>query len=183
MKQLITVWFDFFPVILNCRLLSPGFLDSLGMMQRTKCGWVLRRFAISLFRFSCIYTKNSFYQFSASFWRTFAHSNEPCVAVKLSGRKLLFSSSVWFEIWTHQLKRQKKCLFIYKQTCYVKVYLATYPCQNGYSSQRVQPSVYWTISGTLQPLSHLEGLCSYPAIRWYCMAPTIKWNGFYFHSP
>lgn len=50
---------------------------------------------------------HSFYPFSASIWRTFAQSNEPCVAVKQSGRKLLFSSSVWFEIWNHQLKRQK----------------------------------------------------------------------------
>lgn len=33
---------------------SPGDFVSLGMMQRTKCGWVERKFVMSLFRFSCV---------------------------------------------------------------------------------------------------------------------------------
>ncbi len=33
--------------------IAPGVFVSLGMMQRTKWGWVDRRFVINLFKFSC----------------------------------------------------------------------------------------------------------------------------------
>ena len=37
---------------------SPGVLFSLGMIQRTKWGWVLYKFFISLFRDSCLWIEN-----------------------------------------------------------------------------------------------------------------------------
>lgn len=107
---------------------APGFLDSLGMMQRTKWGWVLRRLAINLFRFSCICTQRhsgkrcpiqscvckssliwtfiSFTCFQTPFWSL--QSNLPCVTVTLSGRKLLSSSYVWFQPLDRQLEQQHK---------------------------------------------------------------------------
>lgn len=161
------------PLIL-ITLLSPGFLDSLGMMQRTKWGWVLRRFAISLFRFSCIYTQKTVLAICSLSLGDFSPSGSPCGAVKPSGRKLLFSSSVWFEIWGLRLKAQKNMAVYDQRVCCVAVGLAKYPCQSGCSSQRSQPSVYWPISGTLPLRSHLGGLCFCPASPRCCTAPGRK---------
>lgn len=189
----------------------PGFLDSLGMMQRTKWGWVLRRFAISLFRFSCIEIQNrtraaDLLVKTTRWWRapevrliveycfmlycsdpvqrctnSPAGLDSPCVTVKLSGRKLLSSSSAWFQPLGSRLKQQHKvsshsvttlhplkCLFsrLSDIGC-----LCSYPSQRWCSSQTVQPSVCWRISGTEPPPSHSEDLCSYPASRWCCTAP------------
>lgn len=64
-----------------------------------------------------------------------------------------------------------RCLCFPDSVC-----LAKYPCQSWCSSQTVRPSVCWRISGTEPPPSHSEGLCSYPASRWYCTAPTVRYR-------
>lgn len=47
-----------------------------------------------------------------------------------------------------------------------------YAYQSWCSSQKVQPSVCWRISGRGPPPSHSEDLCSCPASLWCCTAPT-----------
>lgn len=80
----------------------------------------------------------------------------------------------------HYMQNTHLFFFVHSSMCrsgvcsFVSVSLCSYPSQSWCSSQTVQPSVCWKISGTELPPSHSEDLCSYPASLWCCTAPTGK---------